>query len=59
MMPFIFCAPCDTPIAKTRNGTRIENGSSSNPSAATRPSCQNTAMTEHATTSAVLRTQRV
>ena len=24
MMPFIFCAPCDTPIANTRNGTRIE-----------------------------------
>ena len=48
MMPFIFCAPCDTPIANTRNGTRIENGSSSKPSSATRPSCQTTATSEQA-----------
>ena len=31
MMPFIFCAPWLTPIAKTRKGTRIEYGSSSKP----------------------------
>ena len=59
MMPFIFCAPCDTPIAKTRNGTRIEYGSSSKPNSATSPSCQTTATSEQAMTSAVLRTQRV
>ena len=59
MMPFIFCAPWLTPIANTRNGTRIEYGSSSKPSSATRPSCHTTATSEQATTSAVLRTQRV
>ena len=37
MMPFIFCAPCDTPIANTRNGTRIENGSSSKPNKRDQP----------------------
>ncbi|MCY1438060.1 hypothetical protein D9M71_542440 [compost metagenome] len=28
MMPFIFCAAWDTPMANTRNGTRMEYGSS-------------------------------
>ena len=59
MMPFIFCAPWLTPMAKTRKGTRIEYGSSSKPSAATSPSCQTTATSEQAITSAVERTQRV
>ena len=59
MMPFIFCAPCDTPMANTRKGTRIEYGSSSKPKAATSPSCHSTATSEQASTSAVLRTQRV
>ena len=59
MMPFIFCAPWLTPMAKTRNGTRIEYGSSSKPKAATKPSSHTTAISEQAITSAVHRTQRV
>ncbi len=59
MMPFIFCAPWLMPMANTRNGTRIEYGSSSKPSAATRPSCQTTATSEQARTSVVERAQRV
>ena len=59
MMPFIFCAPWLMPIANTRNGTRIEYGSSSKPNAATSPSCHTTATSEHASTSTVERTQRV
>jgi hypothetical protein len=58
-MPFIFCAPCETPMANTRNGTRIEYGSMPKPATATRPSCHTTATSEHATTSAVARAQRV
>ncbi|MNH09709.1 hypothetical protein D3C79_691700 [compost metagenome] len=59
MMPFIFWAPCDTPMANTRKGTSTEYGSISKPSMATSPSCQTTATTEQATTSTVLRRQRV
>ncbi|MNF78423.1 hypothetical protein D3C84_606080 [compost metagenome] len=59
MMPFIFCAAWDTPMAKIRNGTRIEYGSRAYPNQATIPSCQTTAIREQPTTSIVLRTQRV
>ncbi len=59
MMPFIFCAPCETPMANTRKGTRTVKGSTSKPSRATRPSCQVTATTEQAITRSVLRQQRV
>mgnify|MGYP007060585979 CR=1 FL=1 len=45
--------------AKTRNGTKIENGSSSKPANATMPSCQTTEISEQAMTSTVLRTHRV
>ena len=59
LMPFIFWVPWLTPMANTRKGTSTENGFSVSPSMATRPSCQTTAITEHASTSAVLRQQRV
>ena len=59
MIPFIFCAPWLTPMAKTRKGTRIEYGSSSKPKAAIRPSSQTTATSEQAITSAVERRHRV
>ncbi|MNG27882.1 hypothetical protein D3C85_1816760 [compost metagenome] len=57
--PFIFCAPCDTPMAKIRKGTRIEYGSRAKPRACISPSCQITATTEQPVTSRVLRTQRM
>ena len=59
MMPFIFCAPWLMPMANTRKGTSTEYGSSSKPSSAKVPNCQTTATSEQATTSAVLRLQRV
>ena len=58
-MPFIFCAPCDTPIAKIRNGTSTENGVRPRPSRYRMPICQITAIIEHSSTTPVLRTQRV
>ena len=47
------------PIANTRNGTRIEYGSSSKPKAVSRPSCQITAAIVTPSTISVLRQQRV
>lgn len=58
-MPFIFCAPCETPIAKIRNGTSTENGVSPSPSRFRMPTCQITAISEQSSTTNVLRTQRV
>ncbi len=59
MMPFIFCAPCETPIAKIRNGTSTENGSGPMPISVRMPICQTTAISEQNSTSDVLRQQRV
>lgn len=59
MMPFIFCAPWLMPIANTRNGTSIENGSSRKPSVGSSPSCHTTATSETDTTSSVLRRSRL
>ena len=59
MMPFIFCAPCDRPIEKIRNGTRIEYGSSTKPSSCISPSSHTTPSSELRISSNVLRQQRV
>ena len=42
----IICTPCETPMAKTRNGTRIDSGSMPNPNSTSNPSCQMTATSE-------------
>ena len=53
------CTPWLTPIANTRNGTRMDIGSTPNPSAVSPPSCQTTAIREHASGGTVSRTERV
>ena len=53
------CTPWLTPIAKTRKGTRMDIGSTPNPSAVSPPSCQTTATSEHASGGAVRRMERV
>ncbi|MDT4805053.1 hypothetical protein D3C85_1576000 [compost metagenome] len=59
MMPFIFWAPWLTPMAKIRNGTRMEYGLSSKPSGGSAPISQTTPTRVVASTSRVLRRQRV
>ena len=44
----IICTPWLTPIAKTKNGTRIDMGSRPKPSEVNKPICQMTAITEQA-----------
>ena len=53
------CTPWLTPIANTRNGTRMDIGSTPKPSAVSPPSCQTTAIREQARGGTVSRTDRV
>jgi hypothetical protein len=46
----IICTPWLTPMAKMRNGTRMDMGSMPKPSRVSRPTCQMTAMREHPST---------
>ena len=53
------CTPWLTPIANTRKGTRMDIGSTPNPSPARAPICHTTATREHASGGTVSRTERV
>ena len=41
-MALICCTPCETPMAKTRKGTRMASGSRPKPSKVRVPNCQTT-----------------
>ncbi|KWV87771.1 hypothetical protein PFLmoz3_02465 [Pseudomonas fluorescens] len=58
-MPLIFCTPWEMPMAKIRNGTSIEYGSSPKPKKCINPSCQTTATNVVLNTAMVLRRQLV
>ena len=54
----IICTPWDTPMAKTRNGTRIDSGSMPKPNSTSSPSCQTTATSEQTSGRMVSRLDR-
>ena len=54
----IICTPWETPMAKTRNGTRIDNGSMPKPNSTSRPNCQTTATREQISGRMVSRQER-
>ena len=54
----IICTPWLTPIAKTKNGTKMDIGSKPNPMVCNIPNCQTTATNEHAIGNTVSNTER-
>ncbi len=57
--PLTIWTPCDTPMAKTRKGTRMDMGSIPNPRSLRMPRSQMTAITEQVRARSVSRCERV